>query len=152
MSIAYRLQDYIADHRVPWDPLQHGWSSGCMNAAQLAHVPPDHVAKAVVLKGRQSGMIMAVVPANHRVDLAQMGEYFGDEFELAGERKLSELFPDCATGAIPPVGDAYGIRTFWDTHLGDWSDVYFEGGDHRTLVHMRGADFSTLMRSARPMH
>jgi Ala-tRNA(Pro) deacylase len=105
-----------------------------------------------VLQGRQRGYLMAVIPANHRLDLEEMGEYFADEMALASERNLEKLFPDCAPGAIPPVGDAYGIRTFWDTHLGDCRDVYFEGGDHRTLVHVNGADFATLMRGARPIH
>jgi Ala-tRNA(Pro) deacylase len=63
----------------------------------------------------------------------------------------ARLFADCDRGAVPPVGEAYGIPTVWDDSLGDLPDVYFEGGDHRTLIHMSGPDFAELMRGARPM-
>jgi Ala-tRNA(Pro) deacylase len=151
MSIAYRVQDYIADRRIPWDPVAHGQSTCCMDAAHVAHVPADHVAKAVVLTGEAGIALMAVIPADRRLDVAAMGEEVADDLTLVSEDKLTQLFPDCAPGAIPPVGAAYGMRTYWDSHLGDWNDVWFEGGDHRTLVHMKGADFASLMRFARPL-
>ena len=62
--------------------------------------------------------------------------------------KLGELFADCKPGAIPPVGAAYGIKTYWDEELGTRAEVYFEAGDHQTLVHMSGADFGKLMRKS----
>jgi Ala-tRNA(Pro) deacylase len=151
MSIAYRVQDYIADRRVPWDPVSHGTSTSCMGLAHLAHVPPDHVAKAVILEGEAGIAMMAVIPASQRLDLEAMGEHLADDLALVAEDRLPQMFPDCAPGAIPPVGEAYGIRTMWDPHLGDWNDVWFEGGDHRTLVHMKGADFASLMRFARAL-
>jgi len=145
MSIAYRLQDYIADRHLTWDPVGHQQSGTCLEAAQLAHVPPDRVAKAVVLKGH-SGYLMAVIPANHHLDVKELGEALADELSLVNERILSGLFKDCRPGAVPPVGAAYGICTLWDESLGNRPDVYFEGGDHQTLVHMSGPEFEALMR------
>jgi Ala-tRNA(Pro) deacylase len=94
---------------------------------------------------------MAVVPADRRIDLRELREALGRHLVLASESELEGLFPDCSAGAIPPVGEAYGIRTFWDPSLGDMADVYFEGGDHRTLVHMDGPTFEALMRPALPL-
>jgi Ala-tRNA(Pro) deacylase len=151
MSIAYRVQNYMADRRVPWDSVTHGSSTCCMDAAHLAHVPPDRIAKAVILENEAGIAMMAVIPANHRLDVAAMRDELADDLALVGEDKLVQLFPDCAPGAIPPLGPAYGMRTMWDTRLGDRKDVWFEGGDHRTLVHMKGADFASLMRFACPL-
>ncbi|HDL85873.1 MAG TPA: YbaK/EbsC family protein, partial [Candidatus Acetothermia bacterium] len=64
---------------------------------------------------------------------------------LATEEEISALFPDCDTGAIPPVGAAYGLKTVVDESLEGHEDVYFEGGDHRSLVHLSGAEFHQLM-------
>lgn len=150
MSIAYRVQDYIAEHDVPWDPVAHRASACSIDAAHAAHVPPDSVAKAVVLRGDGRHFVV-VIPANHRLDLAQVAEDLGQCLSLASEGTLGALFCDCAQGAIPPLGDAYGIPTFWDASLADRPDVYFEGGDHQTLVHMDGVYFAELMRSARPL-
>ena len=150
MSIAYRVQDYIAEHDVPWDVLPHFASQSSMEAARLAHVPPDRVAKAVVLEDDE-GYFVAVIPANRRLDLPQLGDALGQHLTLASERALGELFADCVQGAVPAVGDAYGLPTLWDSSLGDMPDVYFEGGDRRSFVHMSGGDFCELMRLALPL-
>jgi Ala-tRNA(Pro) deacylase len=145
MSIANRLQSYMAEAGLAWSPVTHQPSSTCMEAAHGAHVAPDRVAKAVVLKGN-SGYLMAVIPASHHLDVEDLGEAITDDLTLVSESTLGQLFTDCQPGAVPPVGAAYGIRTLWDEDLGSRADVYFEGGDHQTLVHMKGADFGALMR------
>jgi len=150
MSIAYRVQDFIAAHDLPWDPVAHRMSNSCMEAARFADVPPDRLAKAVVLED-SDGYVLAVVPANHRVDLSELGEKLHRDLTLASERELQALFSDCAPGAVPPIGEAYGIPTVWEESLGDKPDIYFEGGDHHTLVHMSGPHFHELMSSARPL-
>lgn len=150
MAIAYRVQDYIAENGLVWDPVAHAVSQSCTEAARLAGVPPDCVAKAIVLKDAQ-GYVEVVIPANGHLDVRPLCEALCRDLRLATEVELQQLFSDCAIGAVPPVGSAYGLPTLWDESLGDGSDVYFEGGDHRTLVHMSGVDFSELMRSARAL-
>jgi len=45
-----------------------------------------------------------------------------------------------------PDGTHMGARTaVMDDRLEGFNDIYFEGGDHRTLVHMTGAEFHRLM-------
>jgi Ala-tRNA(Pro) deacylase len=92
--------------------------------------------------------VVAVIPADRRLDLAKVRAAMDRDLGLASEGKADDLFPDCAPGAVPPTGEAYGIATVWDASLGDRADVYFEGGDHRTLVHMSGRAFSGLMSGA----
>jgi len=150
MSIAYRVQDYIAENGLAWDPLPHRASATCREAARVAHVPPGQVAKAVVLKD-ELGFVLAVIPADAHLDMAPLGEALGRDLHLATESELARLFPDCVPGAVPPVGAAYGVATLWATRLGDAHDIYFEGGDKQTLVHMLGADFAELMRKVRAL-
>jgi Ala-tRNA(Pro) deacylase len=150
MSIAYRVQDYIAEHDVPWDPVSHDASQSSMETARLAHVPPDRLAKAVVLED-DDGYVLAVIGAHRRLNVTEFADTLARDLRLASERVLRTLFSDCLPGAVPAVGEAYGIPTMWAEELGEQPDVYFEGGDHRTLVHMRGVDFGELMRSARPL-
>ena len=68
---------------------------------------------------------------------------------LATEKEIAELFDDCDRGAVPPVGAVYGLEVVVDEGLAELPDVYFEGGDHRTLVHVTGDGFRTLMKDAR---
>jgi Ala-tRNA(Pro) deacylase len=151
MSIAYRVQDYIAEHDLAWDAVPHRGSQTSRETARLAHVLPDRVAKAVILEDRY-GYVLAVIGADRRLDVSALDAALRRDLRLASESELRTLFSDCAPGAVPPVGPAYGVTTVWDESLGEKPDVYFEGGDHHTLVHMSGADFCELMRSAQPLH
>lgn len=150
MSIAYRVQDYIAEHDVAWEPVRHQQSASSREAARRAHVRPDRLAKAVLLEDRD-GYVLAVIGADHRLDVSELSAALQRELWLASEPELSMLFPDCAPGAVPPVGAAYGIPTVWDASLAEKPEVFFEAGDHRTLVHMSGTDFCELMQPARPL-
>ena len=57
--------------------------------------------------------------------------------------------PDCAHGAIPPVGECYGLEMIVDESVEAQPDVYLEGGDHASLVHMDRTQFARLMADAR---
>jgi Ala-tRNA(Pro) deacylase len=150
MSIAYRVQDYIAENGAFWDPVPHRKSATCREAARIAHVPAEQVAKAVVLKDTL-GYVVAVIPASAHLDVLRLDEALGRSLELASESELARLFPDCVLGAVPPLGAAYGVPTLWATGLAERADVYFEGGDQRTLVHMPGVTFGELMRRSRAL-
>jgi Ala-tRNA(Pro) deacylase len=150
MTMANRVQDYIARHKISCDAVTHRASQSMLEAARAAGVPPERLAKAVVLVDR-SGYVVSVVPAHQKLDVAQIGAALGRDLRLASEADLRELFGDCEYGAVPPLGMAYGIPTVWDPRLGEKPDVYFEGGDHCTLVHTSGAGFRELMRAAQPL-
>ena len=147
MSIAYRVQDYIAETGTAWDPVAHRGGASCLETARRAHVPLERLAKAIVLKDAL-GYLVAVIPGSAHLDLSRLGRALDRKLELAAESELPRLFPDCALGAVPPVGLAYGVPTLWASGLGDTSDVYFEGGDKHTFVHMFGFDFAELMHAA----
>jgi Ala-tRNA(Pro) deacylase len=113
----------------------------------VAHISGELVAKAVVLQD-DDGYVLAAVPSTHRVELDALGRALDRSVNLATESEISELFEDCAVGAIPPIGNAYGLEILLDVSLTALSDVYFEAGDHRSLVHMSGTDFAFLMIDA----
>jgi Ala-tRNA(Pro) deacylase len=52
-------------------------------------------------------------------------------------------------GAVPPLPEAYAVDAFVDESFDQQPDIYLEGGDHRSLVHMTGADFRAIMRDVK---
>lgn len=146
MGIALSIQQYLDGQSVSYDALKHRPTGCAVRSASVSHVPVDKVAKAVVLSSR-SGYVLAVVPASRRVNLDGVGHCLEQPVALATEDELTPLFPDCQRGAVPPIGAAYGLRTVIDDSLATIDDIYFEAGDHRTLVHVAGRDFYRLMRT-----
>lgn len=148
MAIAITLQEYLDNSGIDYDVLPHSRTSSSISTAEAAQVPAYDVAKSVILED-ESGYLMAVIPANHHIELGQLSQQLDRRLGLATEDELATLFADCDVGAIPPVGDAYNMECIVDDCLTDCEDVYFEAGDHTDVVHVRGQDFQRLMRTAR---
>ena len=144
MAIPATLHQYLRRNGVSYDVIPHQKTSSSRMNARATHVPEASVAKAVGIK-RKKGFVLAVVPASREVGLRGLGALLADPVCLATEQELQGLFVDCEVGAIPPLGQAYGIRTIVDRQLLDQDDIYFESGDHRTVVHLKGGAFRQLM-------
>ncbi|WP_019170445.1 aminoacyl-tRNA deacylase [Pseudaminobacter salicylatoxidans] len=144
MGIALTMQEYLEDNHVPYDIARHGKTGSSAMTAQASHVPGNEMAKGVVLRW-DGGYLLAVVPATSHVDLERVRKLVGEKVELATEDETSTLFPDCDTGAVPIFGAPYRVACVVDDELDMRKDIYFEGGDHRTLVHVSRDGFERLM-------
>lgn len=148
MPIVPKLQDYIEAQGVAYDTVPHHRTATSSQTAQAAHVPGRRLAKAVVVH-HELGYVLAVVPSTHRIELSKLQDVIDRRMGLASEDEVGALFSDCDIGAVPPIGAAYDVPVILDEGFGNASDVYFEGGDHKTLVHVSGPDFLRLMKDAR---
>jgi Ala-tRNA(Pro) deacylase len=68
---------------------------------------------------------------------------------LATEREAANYFRIARGVPFPPVGECYGLDVIVDDSIDEQPEVYFEGGDHGTLVHMSHAQFANLTATAR---
>jgi Ala-tRNA(Pro) deacylase len=148
MAIAISVRQYLEDVDIEYDITRHPRTATSCDTAETAGVPGSQVAKSVILED-EKGYLMAVVPATHHVRLGQLSRQLGRHLGLATEQELRNLFSDCELGAIPPVGEAYHMEVIMDDSLATCPDIYFEGGDHIDLIHVRHDDFRKLMRHAR---
>lgn len=147
MAIAPTLQKYL-DENVTYELISHEPTMSSMRTAQACHIRGGRLAKGVVLRGID-GYMLAVLPASHHISLPELEMQFGEAVRLASEDEIDNLFKDCAHGAIPPVGECYGLDTIVDDSMDEKSDVYLEAGDHETLVHLDSAQFAKLTADAR---
>lgn len=148
MGIAMKLSDYLKANDVQFEVVKHPHSGSSLQSAKASDVPARCLAKAVVLEDGAHA-VMAVLPASRRLELRELRASSGPALHLATETKLKYLFNDCEPGAVPPVGAVYGIETIWDDSLMQQPEIYFEAGDHETLVHMKTRDFIGLLKGAR---
>lgn len=147
MAISSKLRGYMNRCGTSFDELVHAPAQQMARAAEAAHVPGRQVAKSVLVRAGDEYML-AVVPASRHLQLDRLESWLGRDVALAEERDSVTLFADCDRGAIPPVGAAYGLETILDDEMLTDDDVYFEGGDHNTLVHVDAANWRRLQRSA----
>jgi Ala-tRNA(Pro) deacylase len=151
MTIASTVQRYLAGQGIDYAILSHPITGSSSETAEAAHVSANAIAKTVVLRDGDAadGYLLAVVPASHHLDLDLVQGCLGRSVALASEQEIGQLFPDCDLGAIPPLGQAYGLDVVLDDSLAGLDEVCFEGGDHRTLVRVGGEQFRAMMSGAR---
>jgi Ala-tRNA(Pro) deacylase len=151
MTISATVQRYLQGRGVPYEVLTHPLTGSSSETAQSAHISGERIAKTVVLRVGDTGdgYLLAVLPASHHLSLELLRQWLGRSAELASEQEIGKLFPDCELGAIPPLGEAYGLDVVLDDSLAGLHEVCFEGGDHRSLVRVGGEQFRQLLSGAR---
>jgi Ala-tRNA(Pro) deacylase len=148
MAIALTLERYLDAKNVKYDVIAHAPTKSSLETAETCRIPGERLAKAVLLRD-EVGYALAILPASHHIRLAELRRQFGDDVALASEYEVEDLFEDCVCGAIPAVGECYGLDMVVDDSLEAQPEVYFEGGDHATLVHMSRAQFAKMISAAR---
>lgn len=144
MATATTLKSFLATHDARFEILNHPRQIEATRIAQSAHIAGKKLAKGVLLTNSGENLL-AVVPSTHNVNLDKISQLFGKRLKLASEKTITSTFPDCDKGAIPACGTAYGLDVFMDDRLMDREDIYFEAGDHESLVHVSCSEFSRLM-------
>jgi Ala-tRNA(Pro) deacylase len=147
MSIAPTLLRHL-DSNVRYEVITHDPTMSSARTAQACHVSGECVAKAIVLR-HNGGYMLAVLPASHHIRLPDLKVQIGEDVDLADETEIKALFPDCAIGAVPAVGECYDLDVIVDDSIEERPAVYLEGGDHMTLIHVDRAQFARLMADAR---
>ncbi len=145
MSIAHCLENYLGEAQVSYNLIAHGHTESAYDSARSAHIPTASVVKAVLLRNRGDGRyVLALLPAGNRLKLPWASRELEADLILAKEAELADVFPDCATGAIPGFGQAYDMDLIWDDELSAQAELFFEAGDHEELIKIDQAEFQSL--------
>ena len=143
MGIPIKLIEFLNQNKVRYDILHHPEAFTAQELAAIEHVKGKDHAKVVMIKA-DGGKLMAVLPADHRVDLGKLDKVTGQRAALASEAEFKALFPDCAVGTMPPFGNLYGLKTYVDHSLTGDDFIVFEAGTHTDAVKMGYADYARL--------
>jgi Ala-tRNA(Pro) deacylase len=146
MTVSPTLRKYL-DQTVTYAQIAHVPTTSSTRTAEACHVPGDALAKGVVLR-RDGGYMMAILPASHHLHLSALRMQLGHKVDLASEDEIARLFGDCERGAIPPVGECFGLDVIVDDSIDAQRDIYMEGGDHATLIHLDRGQFARLTAKA----
>ncbi len=136
------VSKYLTTHRIDHELLRHRPAGSARETAELLNTPEEQVAKTVLLRAGDFAWVLAVLPADRRIDLARLARVLGGcQLRLASEEEVEARFDDCETGAVPPFGSHYGATTIVDHSLGRFEEMVFEGNTYRESYRVRFDDF-----------
>ncbi len=145
MDCKERMESYLRENLVPYQVQHHATAFTAQEVAAVEHVPGKLVAK-VVMAFADDRLVMLVLPATHRVDVARAAQAAGArQLRLAKEDEFKAAFPDCEVGAEPPFGNLYNIPVYVDEALTEDPYIVFRAGTHTDTMSLRYADFARLV-------
>jgi Ala-tRNA(Pro) deacylase len=148
MTTLERCLEFLDRNHICYAHTKHSLAFTALEVAFAEHISPHKLAKTVVYAGRQ-GYGLAVLPADCLVDMSMLGAFVNDAFiRLASERELTELFPECELGAMPPFGNLFHLPVMVDTSVADQEFIAFNAGTHRDVIHVPYAEFKRLVNPA----
>ncbi len=146
MAVPITIERFLGDNNVPYAVLHHARAFTAQEEAAEAHVPGRNWAKTVACfaEGRP---VLAVLPADTLIDLERLRAVAGTrDIRFASEREFGPLYPDCETGAMPPLGPLYGQRVFVDRSLTGDQEIVFNAGSHTEAIRIRYDDFARVVQ------
>lgn len=145
MTMLERITAHFDLHRAPYRHTTHPLAFTAREVARAEHMPERKLAKTIVfLADDQYGI--AVLPADSLVDMQELRIVLDmPRLRLATERELAQLFPDCELGAMPPLGNLFGMEVYIDYSLSHEDEIAFNAGTHRDVIHMKYRDYAKLV-------
>jgi len=141
-----RFKEYLDDHGVHYEVLEHPVAYTAQEVAQRTHVPGQHFAKTVAIRIGDR-LALAVLPATDRIDTERLAQSVGEtSVRLASEGEFSAHFPGCETGAMPPFGNLYDMEVFVSPHLAQAEEIVVNAGTHTEAVRLPYSAFARLVK------
>jgi Ala-tRNA(Pro) deacylase len=144
MKCRERLEQYLRENGAGFEVMTHSQAFTMQEVAAALHVPGKQVAKVVIVCADKE-MAMLVLPAPYRLNIDLVRGLTGaKKVRLAKEKEFKDLFPDCATGAMPPFGNLYDLPVYVDGSMAEEGEMVFRIGTHRETMKIAYADFARL--------
>ncbi|SFD19865.1 YbaK/EbsC family protein [Pseudoalteromonas denitrificans] len=148
MAISRKLEYYLNEQHISYHTIPHFYSNSSVGTAVATSIPPQNIAKAVLLVDHDGHRLMAVLPADKKINLLSINNTLHASFELLNEEEVFKLFTDCKQGAVPPVGAAFNMSMVCDESLDLLESIYIEAGDHETLLCINHQDYGHIMENS----
>jgi Ala-tRNA(Pro) deacylase len=147
MPIPSYISRFLDSENIAYQACRHSPAYTAQGIAQAQHLSGRQIAKVVMVLVDDIKMIMAVVPANYRVDLDKLCHLLSARnIRLATEDEFKDAFAECEIGAMPPLGNLYHMDVWVDESLKSNVGITFNAGTHADVIQMAYTDFERLVQ------
>ncbi|HEX8939169.1 MAG TPA: YbaK/EbsC family protein [Candidatus Limnocylindrales bacterium] len=131
------LLDWLASHRVDYELHEHPETFTARETARAERIDPRTFAKTVGVVTDDGRRALLVLDATDHLDLVKARKVLGaGRVHLLTEPELLELCPGCDVGAMPPVGELFGVSVHADFAVREDPQITFHAGSHRFSVRL----------------
>jgi Ala-tRNA(Pro) deacylase len=138
------LMDWLASNEIEYELHPHDQAFTARATATAEGVDPRTFAKVLAVASDDGRETLVVLDATDNLDLRKARQSLGvHDVRLLSEDELATFAPECELGAIPAVGQLFGLRTYADYAVRDDPEISFNAGSHRVSVRVERAGWET---------
>jgi Ala-tRNA(Pro) deacylase len=146
MPILKKLKAVLDEAKVSYEVYTHPVAYTAQEIAEKQHLSGKELAKVVMLEVDDK-LVMGVIPGSLKVHVNTARVNLGaSTLRLATEDEFTARFPECEIGAMPPLGNLFGLGVVVDPALEKDEYIYFNAGNHVQTVRMKYKDFAQLVK------
>jgi len=151
MSILKSLLNYLDNHKIKYEVINHRTVYTARDKAATLHLDPKIVVKIAVIKYGPKDYLLSLVPANKNIDkpklkktintwLKKENKKLAKTLAFAGENWMKKNIQG-NIGATPPFGELFKLPTFVDGILLRQQKLIINTGDYNQSIKLTKASF-----------
>lgn len=139
-----KLVEVLQREKMQYEVVEHKPVFTSREAAEARGTELRQGCKALILK-TEEGFIQAVVPGDKEIDLKKLQRItLFKHLEMASPQDVKRA-SGCDIGAVPPAGNLFGLKVWFDKGITQNEIVAFNAGSHSRSIKMRAKDLRQVV-------
>ena len=134
-----KIKDVLNREKIEYEVLEHKPVYTSKEAAQVRGTQLRQGCKALICK-TEEGFIQAVVPGDKELDIQKLQKLtLFKKIELGNAKEVRQI-TGCNIGSVPPFGNLFGLKVYFDKLVTENDIVAFNAGQHTKSIKMKAKD------------
>lgn len=124
--------------------IEHDPAFTSEDVTRIGGIEPSQVAKALVMLA-DGKPFLVILPCSRKVDFKKFKSLTGvRNLEMAAPEQVQRIC-GVEVGAVPPLGNLFGLPTYIDVHLTNEEQIVFSAGSHVMSIRMSYGEFRKIV-------
>ena len=142
-----KIRDVLNKEKIEYEVLEHKPVFTSKEAAEVRGTELRQGTKALICK-TEEGFIQAVVSGAKEIDIEKLQKFtLFKKIELANAKEVRQV-TGCNIGSVPPFGNLFNLKVYFDKSVVENELVAFNAGTHTKSIKMKAKD---LVRAVNPV-
>jgi len=139
-----KIRDVLNREKIEFEVLEHRPVFTSKDAAEVRGTELKQGCKALICK-TEEGHIQAVVPGNKELDIEKLQKLtLFKKLELANAKEVKQA-TGCNIGSVPPFGNLFGLKVYFDKLVLENEIIAFNAGQHTKSIKMKAKDLARVV-------
>ena len=139
-----QIRDILNKEKIEFEVLEHRPVYTSKEAAEVRGTELKQGCKALVCR-TEEGYIQAVVSGAKELDIEKLQKFtLFKKIELANAKEVRKV-TGCNIGSVPPFGNLFGLKVYFDKSVAENEIVAFNAGQHTKSIKMKAKDLARVV-------